>query len=53
MQHYVASDISHHHAERAEQTTETDKQAQRIAKQDEKRQEDIQKKRRITQSKAD
>ena len=41
VQHYVAPDISRHHAERAEQTIRTGKQTQRIVKQDEKQQEDI------------
>ena len=43
MQHNVASDISRCHAKREGQTTETDEQTQRIAKQDEKEEEDIQK----------
>lgn len=50
MQHYVASDISCRYVARTEQIN---KQAQRIAKLEEKQQEDIRKKRRITQSKAD
>lgn len=53
MQHNVASDISRCHAKREGQTTETDEQTQRIAKQDEKARRRHTEKRRITQSKAD
>ena len=51
--HNAAPDISRCHAKREEQTTETDEQTQRIAKQDEKARRRHTEKRRITQSKAD
>lgn len=51
--HNAATDISRCHAKREEQTTETDEQTQRIAKQDEKARRRHTEKRRITQSKAD
>ena len=50
--HNAATDISRCHAKREEQTTETDEQTQRIAKQDEKARRRHTEKRRITQSKA-